>query len=131
MKNVFTEPRFYSGCEDILYLWLHMATKSLCEAVVEGMGGVWDRSNRHGNWETAVKETVVSWNAPSPYHPAAHFFINHSLDHAFGGTGKWHNAFTHHDKHHIERAMGTGVVMDRKKQTPQRLPDSCYNTPVV
>lgn len=26
MKNVFTEPRFYSGCEDILYLWLHMAT---------------------------------------------------------------------------------------------------------
>ena len=64
--------------------------------------------------------------------PAAHFFINHSLDHAFGGTGKWHNAFTHHDKHHIERAMGTGVVMDRtwdrKKQTPQRLLDSRATT---
>ena len=37
MKNVFTEPRFYVGCEDYLYLWLHMACKSMCEAVVEGI----------------------------------------------------------------------------------------------
>ena len=37
MKNVFTEPRFYLACEDYLYLWLHMATKSMCEAVVEGI----------------------------------------------------------------------------------------------
>ena len=48
MKNVFTEQRFYVGCEDYLYLWLHMACKSMCEAVVEGMGGVWDRCNRQG-----------------------------------------------------------------------------------
>ena len=47
------------------------------------------------------------------------------------GVIKWHDAFTHHDKHHIERAMGTGVVMDRKKRTPQRLPDACYDTSVV
>ena len=33
----------------ILYLWLHMACKSMCEAVVEGMGGVWDRCDRQGN----------------------------------------------------------------------------------
>ena len=45
MQSVFTEPRFYVGVEDYLYLWLHMASKSMCEAVVvvEGMGGVWDR----------------------------------------------------------------------------------------
>ena len=95
------------------------------------MGGVWDRSNRHGHWETAVKEAVIAWNAPSPYHPAAKFFVNHALDHAFGGAGKWQNAFTHHDKHHIERAMGTGVVMDRKKKTPQRMPDSFYDVSIV
>ena len=66
--------------------------------------------------------------------PAAHFFINHSLDHAFGGTGKWHDAFTHHDKHHIERGMGTGVVMDRtwEEADPATLARfACYDTPVV
>jgi hypothetical protein len=53
MKNVFTEERFYLECEDYLYLWLHMAWKSMCEAVVEGMGGVWDRCDRQqGNWVT-------------------------------------------------------------------------------
>ena len=74
---------------------------------------------------------MIAWNAPSPYHPAAEFFVNHALDHAFGGAGKWQNAFTHHDKHHIERAMGTGVVMDRKKKTPQRMPDSFYDVSIV
>jgi hypothetical protein len=41
MKTVFTDARFYSCCKNYLYLWTHMATKSMCEAVVEGMGGVW------------------------------------------------------------------------------------------
>ena len=76
MKNVFTERRFYVGCEDYLYLWLHMACKSMCEAVVEGMGGVWDRSDRQGNWVTATLEAVIAWNTPKPYHPAAVTFIN-------------------------------------------------------
>ena len=75
MKNVFTEPRFYTGCEDYLYLWLHMACRSMCEAVVEGMGGVWDRCDRQGNWVTATLEAVVAWNTPKPYHPAAVAFI--------------------------------------------------------
>ena len=79
MKNVFTEPRFYSKVGDFLYIWLHMATKSMCEAVIEGMGGVWDRSNRHGSWETAIEEAVVAWNSPQPYHPAAIPFVNHAL----------------------------------------------------
>ena len=58
-----------------LYLWLHMACKSMCEAVVEGMGGVWDRCDRQGNWVTATLEAVVAWNTPKPYHPAAVAFI--------------------------------------------------------
>lgn len=53
-----------------------MACKSMCEAVVEGMGGVWDRCDRQGNWVTATLEAVVAWNTPKPYHPAAVAFIN-------------------------------------------------------
>ena len=68
----------------------------MCEAVVEGMGGVWDRCDRQGNWTTAIEEAVIAWNAPKPhlYHPAAVAFINHSLDHWAGGTGKWTQRFT-------------------------------------
>ena len=71
MKTVFTDARFYSCCKNYLYLWTHMATKSMCEAVVEGMGGVWDRCDRQGNWVTATEEAVIAWNAPQPYHPAS------------------------------------------------------------
>ena len=65
-----------------LYLWTHMATKSMCEAVpvVEGMGGVWDRCDRQGNWVTATEEAVIAWNAPQPYHPVAVPFINRALE---------------------------------------------------
>ena len=84
------------------------------------------RSERGGNWITACIEAVVAWNAPKPYHPAAVAFVNHSLDHWAGGVGKWHDRFTHRDSHH-ERAMGTGVVMDRHKKEKQRLPNSFYD----
>ena len=33
-----------------------------------------------------------------------------------GGAGAWHSRFTHHDHTHIEREMGKGVVMERKKR---------------
>ena len=85
-------------------------------------------ANRHGNWETAIEEAVVAWNSPQPYHPAAIPFINHSLNHLFKGEGKWHDKFTHQDNTHIERRVGSGVVMARHKKDPQRLPDSFYDT---
>ena len=126
MQSVFTEPRFYVGTEDYLYLWLHMASKSMCEAVVEGMGGIWDRcatDRRNVGFETGVVESVLAWNAPPPYHPSADAFIARSLEHLFGGAGKWKKAFTHNDNHHIERAMGTGVVETRKvKGAKTRIP---------
>ena len=54
MKDVFTKERFSSDCPDFLYLFKHCATKSMCEAVVEGMGGCWDKSSpddRHPSFE--------------------------------------------------------------------------------
>ena len=93
-----------------------------------GFGEPWDRSNRHGDWKSAIEEAVVSWNSPQPYHPAAIPFINHSLNHLFGGEGKWHDKFTHRDNTHIERRVGSGVVMARHKKDPQRLPDSFYDS---
>ena len=91
---------------------------------------VWDRCDRQGNWQTATLEAVVAWNTPKPYHPAAVAFINRSLDHCFGGAGAWHDKFTHNDKHHVERAMGNGVVMERKKAAALkevRLPAQFYD----
>ena len=76
----------------------------------------------------------MAWNTPKPYHPAATAFINRSLDHWAGGHGKWHGSFTHkvhNDKHHIERRLATGVVMERKKREARaatRLPDAFYDT---
>ena len=77
-----------------------------------------------------MREFVCSttWNSPQPYHPAAIPFINHSLNHLFKGEGKWHDKFTHQDNTHIERRVGSGVVMARHKKDPQRLPDSFYDT---
>ena len=36
MRDLFTNPRLYKDVHDYLYLFAHMATKTLCEAVVEG-----------------------------------------------------------------------------------------------
>ena len=102
----------------------------MCEAVVEGMGGVWDRCDRQGNWVTATLEAVVAWNTPKPYHPAAVAFINRSLDHWAGGAGAWHQRFSHHDAHHIERQAGSSTVIDRKKREARelaRLPPAFYD----
>ena len=79
---------------------------------------------------TATLEAVVAWNTPKPYHPAAVAFINRSLDHWAGGAGAWHQRFTHHDQHHIERQMGSSTVIDRKMKEAReltRLPASFYD----
>ena len=118
MKTVFTDARFYSCCKNYLYLWTHMATKSMCEAVVEGMGGVWDRCDRQGNWVTATEEAVIAWNAPQPYHPVAVPFINRALEN-WGGLN-WEDRFHHNDRSRAQRggigaSLQQGVVMSRKK----------------
>ena len=72
----------------------------MCEAVVEGMGGVWDRCDRQGNWVTATEEAVIAWNAPQPYHPVAVPFINRALEN-WGGLN-WEDRF-HTTTGHMHR----------------------------
>ena len=79
-----------------LYLYQHCATKTQNEAVVEGMGGTWDRSAtpaRHPAMNSSVEEAVVSWNAPPAFLEAAVPFLRVSLTFIssiwfYGGCGK-------------------------------------------
>ena len=101
-----------------------------CEAVVEGMGGVWDRCDRQGNWVTATEEAVIAWNAPQPYHPVAVPFINRALEN-WGGLN-WEDRFHHNDRSRAQRggigaSLQRGLVMTRKKAETQRLPAECYD----
>ena len=134
--DIFTNARFYHGCHDYLYLWQHCATKTMCEAVVEGMGSVWDRSAtpiRHPNFETGVEESVIAWSAPWPWHPSARPFLNRSLDHLFGSRDKWVNgpAF-HHVNQRVEQVKawdgGAGKVVAKLKEIRLRLPTFVWSS---
>ena len=131
MKDVFTEPRFYQGCEGYLHLFAHCALKTMNEAVVEGMGSVWDASAdavRHPSFKQSVEEAVIAWSAPQPYHAAAVPFVNRALTHCFGSSD-WGSHFAHLDKQ-VSRApgwaMAGGKVVTGKKQEKPRLPASFY-----
>ena len=99
MKSVFTMERFYRDCQDYLYLFQHCATKSMCEAVIEGMGSVWAKSaspERHPDFMNGSEEAVLAWSAPQPWHPHATVFINHALHDLFGSDLRSH--FRHVNK---------------------------------
>ena len=71
----------------MLYLFQHCATKTLCEAVVDRMGGCWDLSSptsRHPSFESGIEETMIAWSAPQTFHPEAKPFIAKSLRGLFG-----------------------------------------------
>ena len=128
MSDVFTQPRFYSGVADYLYLYSHCASKSMCEAVVEGMGGVWDRSadpRRHPAFETGVEEAVIAWSGPQPWHPEATVFISRALAHAF--PNGWVKEFVHQDERKDRLHVGHGQVMDRLAQDKPRFPAAAYD----
>ena len=93
MKDIWTQPKLISthGVEDFLYLWVQCATKTLNEAVVEGMGSVWAKAappERHVLLERSEKEAVIAWSAPQPWHPEAGAragaFCTNALNHMFG-----------------------------------------------
>jgi hypothetical protein len=130
MKDVFTRERYYSGCRDYLYIFQHCATKTMCEAVVEGMGGCWDQSSgadRHPSFESGIEEAVIAWSAPQPYHAVANAFVAKSLTHLFGSGYASH--FHHVDKR-VSRikvwAGGAGKVISRLMQEKPRLPSVFY-----
>lgn len=88
MKDVFTLPKFFDVAPSYLKLFQHCALKGVPEAVVEGMGSVWDRCatpGRHLNFEAGAQEAVVCWNAPSPFGTCAHY-LDHALNLHFGGS---------------------------------------------
>jgi hypothetical protein len=130
MKDVFTNARFYTDCRDYLYLFQHLATKTQCEAVVEGMGGVWDRSSasdRHPSFESGIQEAVVAWSAPQPFHAEAKPFMTKVFNHLFGSPDKWN--FFHKDQR-VSRIKdwlgGAGKVVAGKVAEKPRLPSEFY-----
>ena len=138
MKDVFTDVKFYDRIDAFLYLFQHMALKSMCEAVIEGMGGMWDRcatDGRHPGFETGAEEAVIAWNAPQPYHPAADDYVTHVLNDVFGFDPEGHPKewnLTHKDAaqdHHIGRALGRSLVINRHQRNDQpRFLSQYYNT---
>ena len=130
MRSVFTMPRFYSGCHGYLHLFAHCALKTMNEAVVEGMGGVWDRAaeaGRHLSFEASVEEAVLAWSAPQPYHVEAVSFINDSLVKLFGDD--WPQRF-HHVNERVEQlnpwTQAGGMVVSRLKRDKRRLPAAVF-----
>ena len=131
MQDVFTNPRFYTDCCDFLYLFQHCATKSLCEAVVEGIGGCWDRSSpasRHPSFESGIEEAVIAWSAPQPFHPEAKAFIAKSLHGLFGDD---YSSHFHHSNQQVSRirawAGGAGKAVAKHMATKPRLPSAFYS----
>jgi hypothetical protein len=82
LADVWKYKELHNGCGDILYLIAHMASKSMCEAVIEGMGGVWSDCSgdkRHLSLQASAEEAMLSWSAPQPWHPEAVPFIKVSV----------------------------------------------------
>ena len=86
MKDLWADPelkKLTAGCEAYLYLWVHCATKTHNEAVVEAMGSKWDaaaRDARHLHLKPATEEAVIAWSAPHPWHPEAAAFCTNALN---------------------------------------------------
>ena len=115
----------------------------MCEAVVEGMGGVWDAAEprRHPYFETGVEEAIIAWSAPQPWHPVAKVYIANSIDRYFGFYGPgggpagakagdkkpWN--FSYHDSRiyrALQRGPTAGQVVDRTKLAPTKLPSFTF-----
>ena len=118
MRDVFSQPKFYERCPAYLYLFQHCALKGSPEAVVEGMGGVWDRCaepGRHLSFEAGVQEAVVCWNAPRPHDEACDAFLDRALSLHFKGA-KPH--FTHTSATSVTKSK----VVQKIQGVPSRLP---------
>jgi hypothetical protein len=142
MRDVFTKYRFYADVHAYLYVFQQCATKSMCEAVVEGMGSVWAASatkGRHPQFWSGSEEAVIAWSAPQPYHAEAGSFIKHSLNKCFGrhtsgalrGQLKsWD--FTHTNARTEQTPAVQGQVMARHRDTDLlRLPSSAYDIGII
>ena len=93
MADVFTTPKLYECCRDYLFLFQHCALKHVPEAIVEGMGSVWDRCatpGRHLSFEAGAREAMVCWNAPKVFSSERDPFLLHALSVHFKGLSLIH-----------------------------------------
>ena len=106
-----------------------MATKTRNEAVVEGMGSVWDKVNdpqRHPGFVTGAEEAVIAYSAPPCAAPEAEDFVRRALDHRFGGKGGKSN-FVHTDASRDTDLFGKSKVIEKVRARAQsRLPADVY-----
>ena len=128
MRDVFTTRSLYEDCGLYLYLFQHCATKTMCEVVVEGMGSVWDASSgarRHQLFHVSVKEAVIAWTAPQPYHDVAEPFLTAALNRHFNGK-PWN--FVHTDMRLRQKHFdgGSKVIASHRKD-PLRMPSIFYS----
>ena len=118
----------FQGVDSFLYLFQHCATKSMCEAVIEGMGSVWDKAadpERHPAFEESSKEAVIAWNAPKPYMPEAKHLIKRALDNHFGDK-PWN--FTHTDTQERYSVFTAGnSTLSALQAEGTRLPGEYYD----
>ena len=106
-----------------------MATKTRNEAVVEGMGSVWDKVNdpqRHPGFVTGAEEAVIAYSAPPCAAPEAEDFLRRALEKKFGTTA-WAKNFVHHDKSRDTNLFGESKVIKKvRERAASRLPASAY-----
>jgi hypothetical protein len=118
-------PKFYDASPHYLYLFEHCALKGAPEAVVEGMGGVWDRCatpGRHLTFETGAQEAGICWNAPKPHDPACDNFLDRALSLHFKGAVPH---FTHTSAAASRRAEQSKVVQKHMREKP-KLPSEIW-----
>eukprot|EP00966_Prymnesium_polylepis_P328091 7383901-Prymnesium_polylepis.1 len=103
----------------------------MCEAVVEGMGGCWDRSSpsdRHPHFLSGIQEAVIVWSAPQPFHPEATPFIRKSLRGLFGEDYASHFHHTNTRMNQVPTwAGGAGKAVSKHMATNPRLPSRFYD----
>ena len=100
----------------------------MCEAVLEGMGSVWDLAadaKRGSNFLYSQKEAMIAYNGPPAYTPEAKPFVARALNHHFKGKN-WN--FVHLDprQRHVQYAAGS-KTLERKRTEKTRLPAAMYD----
>ena len=124
IEYMFTNKEFYEADPSRpvslwLYFFTHMALKTRCEAVVEGMGGVLDihaDKRRHLPMNKSLAEAMIHWNGPLSHE--ADDFLKRALDKHFSGkpwnfhrTDKqWDSVYPHGPK--------LGSLLRRKSKFP-------------
>ena len=120
------------GCDQYLYLFQHCATKSMCEAVLEGMGSVWDEAaeeKRGSSFDYSQKEAMIAYNGPAAYTPEAKPFVARALNHHFKGKD-WN--FVHRDPRQRQLQFTAGSkTLERKRTEKTRLPAAMYDVPAA